>query len=94
VRPDSGIATSAAGAQSNPLADPGHSNRKERKEREEELFLFTPLAFFAFEVVKGVPDPGETKDFANPSGPIWNNSSSDPGALYNQNGQLVSYYPD
>jgi hypothetical protein len=44
--------------------------------------------------IGGTLAPGETKDFANPSGPIWNNSSSDPGALYNQNGQLVSYYPD
>jgi hypothetical protein len=26
-------------------------------------------------------------------GPIWNNSS-DPGALWNPNGQLVSYWPD
>ena len=50
MRPDSGIATSAAGAQSNPLADPRPLNCKERKEREEELFLFTPLAFFAFEI--------------------------------------------
>jgi hypothetical protein len=49
VRPDSGIATSAAGARSNPLADPRYSKREERKEREEELFLFTPFAFFAFE---------------------------------------------
>lgn len=44
--------------------------------------------------VSGSLAPGQTRVFANTGGPIWNNSSSDPGALYNQNGQLVSYYPD
>lgn len=34
---------------------------------------------------------GETKVFPNTGGPIWNNSSPDPGALYNPSGQLVSY---
>jgi hypothetical protein len=45
------------------------------------------------EGIGGSLAPGETKDFphTNP-GNIWNNSSSDPGALYNANGQLVSYW--
>jgi hypothetical protein len=44
--------------------------------------------------ISGTLAPGETKTFVNTGGPIWNNSASDPGALYNKNGQLVSYYPD
>jgi phosphatidylserine/phosphatidylglycerophosphate/cardiolipin synthase-like enzyme len=44
--------------------------------------------------ISGTLAPGETKTFVNTGGPIWNNSASDPGALYNENGQLVSYYPD
>jgi hypothetical protein len=39
----------------------------------------------------GTLAPGEQQTFPGPAGNIWNNSSSDPGALYNQNGQLVSY---
>ncbi|GAB4118047.1 MAG: hypothetical protein Fur005_25880 [Roseiflexaceae bacterium] len=35
--------------------------------------------------------PGQSVTFTNPSGPIWNNLSEDDGALYNPNGQLVSY---
>lgn len=38
--------------------------------------------------------PGETLIFSGPAGSIWNNSSSDPGALWNPNNQLVSYFPD
>jgi phosphatidylserine/phosphatidylglycerophosphate/cardiolipin synthase-like enzyme len=44
--------------------------------------------------ISGTLAPGETKTFTNSGGPIWNNSSPDPGALYNENGQLVSYFPD
>jgi plastocyanin len=44
--------------------------------------------------ISGTLAPGETKTFPNNGGPIWNNSASDPGALYNENGQLVSYFPD
>jgi phosphatidylserine/phosphatidylglycerophosphate/cardiolipin synthase-like enzyme len=44
--------------------------------------------------IGGTLAPGETKVFPNTGGPIWNNSASDPGALYNENGQLVSYFPD
>ncbi len=38
--------------------------------------------------------PGEVRSFTNGGGPIWNNSSRDDGALYNPNGQLVSYWFD
>jgi hypothetical protein len=44
--------------------------------------------------IGGTLAPGQSQTFGNPGGPIWNNSSPDPGALYNPNGQLVSYYPD
>lgn len=44
--------------------------------------------------ISGSLAPGETKSFTNPGSPIWNNSSSDPGALYNASGQLVSYWYD
>jgi hypothetical protein len=44
--------------------------------------------------IGGTLAPGEVKTFPNSGGPIWNNSSSDPGALYNSAGQLVSYWPD
>lgn len=42
--------------------------------------------------ISGTLAPGETKVFPNTGGPIWNNASSDPGALYNAAGQLVSYF--
>ena len=42
--------------------------------------------------IGGVLEPFESKDFPNTGGPIWNNTSSDPGALYNPAGQLVSYF--
>jgi hypothetical protein len=41
--------------------------------------------------ISGSLAAGETKVFTNSGGPIWNNASPDPGALYNPNGQLVSY---
>ncbi|NTU82903.1 MAG: lamin tail domain-containing protein [Chloroflexales bacterium] len=44
--------------------------------------------------VGGTLAPGETKIFAGPAGNIWNNSERDDGALYNQQGQLISYWPD
>jgi hypothetical protein len=44
--------------------------------------------------ISGTLAPGEQRTFPGPAGFIWNNSSSDPGALYNQNGQLVSYFFD
>lgn len=44
--------------------------------------------------ISGSLAPGEVKTFINTGGPIWNNNSSDPGALYNNAGQLVSYYGD
>jgi hypothetical protein len=42
--------------------------------------------------IGGTLAPGETKTFMNMGGPIWNNSASDPGALYNHEGRLVSYF--
>jgi|GEM_PF-556083 len=44
--------------------------------------------------VGGPLAPGETKIFPGPPGNIWSNSSSDPGALYDSQGRLVSYWPD
>jgi hypothetical protein len=44
--------------------------------------------------IGGTLQPGESRVFPGPAGNIWNNSSSDPGALYNTNGQLVSYFAD
>jgi hypothetical protein len=35
---------------------------------------------------------GAIRTFINNGPPIWNNSSPDPGALYNPEGQLVSYF--
>ncbi len=47
------------------------------------------------EGIGGTLAPGETKAFphTNP-GNIWSNSEKDDGALYNANGQLVSYWND
>jgi hypothetical protein len=44
--------------------------------------------------VGGALAPGETRTFPGPSGPIWNNSERDDGALYNAQGQLISYWQD
>jgi DNA/RNA endonuclease G (NUC1) len=44
--------------------------------------------------VGGQLGPGETRVFPGPDGNIWSNGSSDPGALYNPEGRLVSYWPD
>ena len=45
--------------------------------------------------IGGVLQPGQTRDFQY-GGPdtIWNNEQEDDGALYNANGQLVSYLND
>ncbi|NJM06734.1 lamin tail domain-containing protein [Candidatus Gracilibacteria bacterium] len=45
--------------------------------------------------ISGALAPGEQRDF-NYTGPgtIWNNSEPDPGALYNPQGQLISYWAD
>lgn len=44
--------------------------------------------------ISGSLAAGETKTFPGPGAPIWNNSSSDPGALWNPAGSLISYWPD
>jgi hypothetical protein len=44
--------------------------------------------------VGGTLAPGETKSFAGPAGTIWSNSDPDDGALYNPQGQLISYWRD
>jgi len=42
--------------------------------------------------IGGTLAAGATQTYVNTGGPIWNNSSPDPGALYNPAGQLVSYF--
>ncbi|NJN18423.1 MAG: lamin tail domain-containing protein [Oscillochloris sp.] len=43
--------------------------------------------------IGGVLSPGEVRDFPyTGSGTIWNNNDDDDGALYNAQGQLVSYW--
>lgn len=44
--------------------------------------------------ISGSLAPGESRTFGNPGGPIWNNSTSDPGALYDPEGRLISYDAD
>jgi hypothetical protein len=44
--------------------------------------------------ISGILAPGQELPFAGPTGNIWNNSDQDDGALYNINGQLVSYWKD
>jgi hypothetical protein len=44
------------------------------------------------QAIIGTISPGQSITFTNVGGPIWNNSSPDPGALYNPDGQLVSYF--
>lgn len=43
--------------------------------------------------IDGTLAPGEQRGFPSADGSTWNNSESDPGALYNPQGQLVSYWP-
>src|SRR4051812_20592283 len=42
--------------------------------------------------IGGTLAPGASQTFPGPAANIWNNSAPDPGALYNPNGQLVSYF--
>lgn len=42
--------------------------------------------------VSGTLAPGASQTFSHGGSAIWNNSTSDPGALYNPAGQLVSYF--
>jgi hypothetical protein len=44
--------------------------------------------------VSGQIAAGESRTFSGPAASIWNNSSPDPGALWNPAGSLVSYWPD
>jgi hypothetical protein len=44
--------------------------------------------------ISGSLAAGESKVFANTGGLIWNNVSSDPGALYTPDGRLASYWSD
>jgi hypothetical protein len=44
--------------------------------------------------IGGALAPGEERIFPGPAGNIWNNSEADDGALYNPQGQLVSYFFD
>ncbi len=44
--------------------------------------------------ISGPLAPGETKTFPGPQGNIWSNSEPDDGALYNAQGQLVSFWDD
>ncbi len=44
--------------------------------------------------VGGALGPGETKVFSGPAGNIWSNGDRDDGALYNTQGQLISYWQD
>ena len=45
--------------------------------------------------IGGTLEPGETRTFAYTGrGTIWSNSEDDDGALYNPQGQLISYWPD
>jgi hypothetical protein len=44
--------------------------------------------------IGGTLAPNESKQFPGPAASIWNNSSSDPGALYDSQERLISYYAD
>jgi hypothetical protein len=44
--------------------------------------------------ISGPLAPGETKVFPGPGDTIWSNENDDDGALYNAQGQLVSYWND
>lgn len=44
--------------------------------------------------ISGSLAPGEERTFPGPAGNIWNNSLQDDGALYNNEGRLVSYFTD
>jgi len=44
--------------------------------------------------IGGALAPRESRTFPGPAGNIWSNSEDDDGALYNQEGRLVSYWND
>lgn len=44
--------------------------------------------------IGGTLAPGQSQTFAGPASNIWNNREQDDGALYNERGQLVSYWRD
>ncbi len=44
--------------------------------------------------IGGTLAPGEQRDFRHQGDTIWSNSDRDPGALYNAQGQLISYWAD
>lgn len=44
--------------------------------------------------IGGVLQPNESRSFTQQGGNIWSNSDPDPGALYDSQGRLVSYYRD
>jgi hypothetical protein len=44
--------------------------------------------------ISGSLAPGESRIFPNNGGLIWNNLTSDPGALYDPEGRLISYFAD
>jgi micrococcal nuclease len=44
--------------------------------------------------IEGTLAPGEKRYFANTGKKIWNDARSDNGALYDQTGQLISYWRD
>jgi len=44
--------------------------------------------------ISGTLAPGETRIFIHTGGNIWNNTESDPGALYDPDGRLISFWAD
>ncbi|NTU81969.1 MAG: lamin tail domain-containing protein [Chloroflexales bacterium] len=44
--------------------------------------------------ISGTLSPGQSHTYPGPDGYIWNNSEQDDGALYNAQGQLISYWRD
>ncbi len=44
--------------------------------------------------IGGILAPGEQRDFTHEGGNVWRNDGRDPGALYNAQGQLISYWGD
>jgi micrococcal nuclease len=44
--------------------------------------------------IGGVLQPGEERDYHNSASAVWSNNSRDDGALYDAQGQIVSYWQD
>ncbi len=44
--------------------------------------------------ISGTLAPGQSRTYPGPADTIWNNTTQDDGALYNERGQLVRYWPD